>query len=180
MARQLSRRQIVVVVLSSLGIALLLAARAFRSTEPARHVAAEVHDASATPSWELVTHRVRFEPGSTNGWHSHPGGVFVAVVSGAFTLHTGDDDGCTARTYVAGQGFFEHANVVHLGRNEGPQAFEGYVTYVGIPPGAAVFKTENNPGGADCPSLTASTTGIARTELARATFSEPLPIAVED
>jgi quercetin dioxygenase-like cupin family protein len=177
MARQLSRGLIVVVVLSSLGIALLLAARALRSTEPAGHV---VDEASATPSWDLVIHRVRFEPGSTNGWHSHPGGVFVAVLSGAFTLHTGDDDSCTARTYVAGQGFFEHANAVHLGRNEGPQPFEGYVMYVGIPPGAPLFKTESYPGGADCPSLTASTTGIARTELGRATLSEPLPIGVED
>lgn len=49
---------------------------------------------------------------------------------------------------------------------------EKEVTYVGIPLGAALFKTEDNPGGADCPSLTASTTGIARTELARATLSQ--------
>jgi hypothetical protein len=54
MARQLSKALITVVVLASLGLALARGARAPSSTEPARHVAEEVHAASATPSWDLA------------------------------------------------------------------------------------------------------------------------------
>lgn len=82
--------------------------------------------------------------------------------------HTGwgeSRNGQPCLTFVPGQGWAVQGGFVRAGG-------EKEVTYVGIPLGAALFKTEDNPGGADCPSLTASTTGIARTELARATLSQ--------
>ncbi len=130
--------------------------------------------ASAAPQWDLVVQRATFQPGTNSGWHSHPGGAFVAVKSGSVTLYMGNNQSCTARTFKAGEGFFEPANKVLLARNEGSQPVEVYATFVEVPVGEdALVKSESNPGGADCPSVTASTTGIALSQLARATISNP-------
>ena len=56
--------------------------------------------------------------GSTGGWHSHPGPVFVLVKSGVATLYDADGLGCTVRTFAAGSTFIEGTNP-HTLRNEG-------------------------------------------------------------
>jgi quercetin dioxygenase-like cupin family protein/uncharacterized RmlC-like cupin family protein len=121
---------------------------------------------------DLVMLKVKHDPaGGGNTWHSHPL-HFVAVKTGSITVHTGDASGCSSKTYTAGQGFWEAAGTAHV--HEGTPDAEVYVTYAGIPPGAALSKDETAPTGANCPNKLA--TGIARTELARGTIQTPLKI----
>ena len=162
------------------GTAVATPPKGVTRTDLGRSTIAEPITAKATEASDLVMHKVTFEPGATNGWHSHPGPVFVTVKSGSFTLHKGDASGCTAQTFTTGQGFFEPPNAVHLGRNEGSEPFEGLVTYLAVPVGGELFKTEANPGGADCPSVSASATGIARTDLARAAVAEPISVDAKE
>jgi quercetin dioxygenase-like cupin family protein len=61
--------------------------------------------------------------GSTGGWHSHPGPVFVLVKSGVGTLYDAARSGCTVRTFAAGSTFIEGTNP-HTLRNEGTAPLE--------------------------------------------------------
>ena len=49
-----------------------------------------------------VLQHVRFAPGQSTGWHSHPGPNIVLVVGGSLTL---TDEHCSVTTYGDGQGF---------------------------------------------------------------------------
>jgi quercetin dioxygenase-like cupin family protein len=62
---------------------------------------------------DAFTARLRFTPGGTSGWHTHPGPVIVQVASGTLTLRQPTLTGCTSRTVDAGQGFVEDGGRVH-------------------------------------------------------------------
>ena len=49
----------------------------------------------------VLTH-LRFTPGQSTGWHTHPGPQVVLVVGGSLTL---TDEHCNVTTYGDGQGF---------------------------------------------------------------------------
>src|SRR5256885_2591175 len=55
----------------------------------------------------VVSVRIDFRAGNTTGWHSHPGPVFVQVVSGAVTLRHAAHGRCLSEVVRAGHGFFE-------------------------------------------------------------------------
>jgi quercetin dioxygenase-like cupin family protein len=145
-------------------------------TELARSTISKPIAVEASGPTGVVMHHVVWQPGGINGWHTHPGPVFVQVKSGTFTLYTSGDGHCTRTDYPAGQGFVEHPGAVHVGRNESPEPFEVYVTWVGLPAGAPLFKAEPNPTGAGCPTLNPATERISRTELVQATTTEPVTI----
>jgi quercetin dioxygenase-like cupin family protein len=64
---------------------------------------------------------------------------------------------------------------VHYAKNEGSTPAEAYVTFVAVPVGAELRKTEPNPGGANCPSETAGPE-LTRTDLARSKVAGPVSV----
>jgi hypothetical protein len=100
-------------------------------------------------STDVVIQHVIFNPttGST-GWHTHPGPLFVTVVSGALTLYDGDDAACIPHTFTAGQGFVDPGfGHVHIARNESTTVpAELYASYLNVPPGGLFRLDAPNPG----------------------------------
>lgn len=122
---------------------------------------------------DMVVHKVIFDAAGTgNTWHSHPP-LAVIVKTGSVTIHTGDADGCTSKTYSAGQAHIDPGGVTHI--HEGSQDVELAVTYVGVPVGAPVAKDAPAPTGPNCP--TRLNTGLARTALSRSTIQGPTKAA---
>jgi len=77
-------------------------------------------------------------PAST-GWHTHPGPVFITVVTGQLTFYELDDRHCRPRVVSAGEGFVDTGNG-HIGRNElGTPARD---VAVAIAPVNAPFRTD--------------------------------------
>lgn len=63
--------------------------------------------------------RFTLQPGSRFPWHSHAGPVIVNVVSGALVYV--EADGCSAKTYSAGEAFVDPGQGhVHMAYNPGP------------------------------------------------------------
>ena len=67
-----------------------------------------------------------FSPGSSTGWHRHPGVVLVTVASGRIQ-HIDTD--CEREIFHAGESFFEEGDV-HLARNPGTEDAVVYATWV--------------------------------------------------
>jgi quercetin dioxygenase-like cupin family protein len=93
--------------------------------------------------------RMTFGPGSSTGWHSHPGKTMVVIQSGSFTLYRADDPTCTGTTYEAGEGFVERPTSVHIARNEGSTDVVLGVVYFDVPPGASPRIDQPDPGVCD-------------------------------
>jgi len=102
----------------------------------------------ATPGFDLAIQTITFQPGGHSGWHSHPGPVFIQVVSGTMTFYESDDPTCTPVTRTAGQGFLDYGDHAHMARNESATVAQNVVTYF-APPGIALRVDEPNPG--NCP-----------------------------
>jgi quercetin dioxygenase-like cupin family protein len=83
----------------------------------------------------VVSVRIDFRAGDTTGWHSHPGPVFVQVVSGAVTLRHAAHGQCLSQVVRAGHGFFETPGAVHVAENPRPAPAVLYATFV-LPPKA--------------------------------------------
>jgi hypothetical protein len=66
---------------------------------------------------DIVVRRHDYEVGSTTGWHTHPGPVFITVVEGEVTFYEYDDGNCTPRIVRAGEGYVDTGHG-HIGRNE--------------------------------------------------------------
>ena len=73
--------------------------------------------AQAKPGMDMVVRTFDYLPGSTTGWHTHPGPVFINVISGTVTFYELDDPTCTPRVVTAGQGYVDTGHG-HIGRNE--------------------------------------------------------------
>ena len=102
----------------------------------------------AKPTLDLAVQSIVFQPGGQSGWHSHPGPVFIQVVSGTMTFYESDDPACTPIIRTAGQGFLDVGDHAHIARNETRAPAQNVVTYF-APPGAALRIDEPNPG--NCP-----------------------------
>lgn len=94
-----------------------------------------------------VSNQTGAAAGSTSGWHSHPGPVFVLIKSGVATLYDADGHGCTARTFAAGSTFIEGTNP-HTLRNEGAVPLE--ITAVFFVPAGSPRRIESSVP-ANCP-----------------------------
>jgi quercetin dioxygenase-like cupin family protein len=77
-------------------------------------------------SADHVVAGITFPPGSSIGWHKHPGVVLVTVVSGSLQ-HV--DANCERETFHAGEGFVEEGDV-HLARNVGDKNAVVYATWI--------------------------------------------------
>ena len=108
-------------------------------------------EVKARPDLDLAVQQIVFQPGGQSGWHSHPGPVFIQVVSGTMTFYESVDPTCTPIVRSAGQGFAgildagEHA---HIARNETGSTATVVAVYL-APPGAALRNDQPNPG--NCP-----------------------------
>ncbi len=105
-------------------------------------------EVKAQPELDLAVQQIVFQPGGQSGWHSHPGPVFIQVVSGTMTFYESDDPSCTPIVRTAGQGFLDVGEHAHIARNETGAPATNVVTYL-APPGAALRIDQPRPG--NCP-----------------------------
>lgn len=83
-------------------------------------------------------------PGSSSGWHRHPGVTLVTVKSGTLTRYGSN---CGRDTFTAGQSFAEAGPNALVVRNETHDNVVTYVSFI-VPTGAALRIDMPNPG---CP-----------------------------
>ena len=105
-------------------------------------------EVKAHPELDLAVQQIVFQPGGHSGWHSHPGPVFIQVVSGTMTFYESDDPDCTPVVRRAGQGFLDVGEHAHIARNQTGATATNIVTYL-APPGAPLRIDQPNPG--NCP-----------------------------
>lgn len=66
---------------------------------------------------DIVVRTHDYAPGSSTGWHSHPGPVFITVLEGTVTFYERDDPTCTPKVVSKGEGYVDTGRG-HIGRNE--------------------------------------------------------------
>jgi len=88
---------------------------------------------------DVVVRRHDYAIGSTTGWHTHPGPVFITVTQGQLTYYLYDDPSCTPHLVSAGQGIVDDGRG-HMVRNESGQAAQD--VSVIIAPVALAFRGE--------------------------------------
>ncbi len=105
-------------------------------------------EVEAKPNLDVATQIITFQPGGHSGWHSHPGPVFITVMSGTMTFYSSDDPTCSPIVRTAGQGFLDAGEHAHIARNESDAPATNVVTYF-APKGAALRIDQPRPG--NCP-----------------------------
>jgi hypothetical protein len=83
----------------------------------AKHGAIDEFKAQSESSIDLVVRKHDYLPGSSTGWHAHPGPVFITVTQGQLTFYEADDRTCTPHVVTAGHGYVDSGRG-HIGRNE--------------------------------------------------------------
>lgn len=104
-------------------------------------------EAKAKSPIDVVVRRHDYAVGSTTGWHSHPGPVFITVTQGQLTYYEYDDPACAPHVVSAGQGFVDNGRG-HIVRNESGQTAQD-VSVIIAPVGGA-FRGELNAPGPHC------------------------------
>ncbi len=56
---------------------------------------------------DIVVRTHDYAPGSSTGWHSHPGPVFITVLEGQVTFYERDDPTCTPKVVSKGGGYVD-------------------------------------------------------------------------
>jgi hypothetical protein len=102
-------------------------------------------DVKAKPALDVAVQSIVFQPGGQSGWHSHPGPVFISVVSGTMTFYESDDPDCEPIVRNAGEGYLDTGEHAHIARNETAAPATNVVTYF-APPGAALRIDQPDPG----------------------------------
>lgn len=102
--------------------------------------------AHSTQPVDLVVRRHDYLAGSSTGWHTHPGPVFITVTSGTLTYYELDDP-CTGHVVTAGQGFVDTGRG-HLVRNLSGQPAQD-ISVITAPVGGA-FRTNIDPPAGSC------------------------------
>ena len=115
--------------------------------EPNQEWEAEVE---VRPSLDVATQIITFQPGGQSGWHSHPGPVFITVMSGTMTFYEADDPSCQPIVRTAGQGYLDKGESAHIARNESGAPATNVVTYF-APVGAALRIEQPQPK--NCPAF---------------------------
>jgi quercetin dioxygenase-like cupin family protein len=103
--------------------------------------------AKAKSPVDFVVRRHDYAVGSTTGWHSHPGPVFITVTQGELTYYEYDDPTCTGHVVSAGHGFVDNGRG-HIVRNESGQTAQD-VSVIIAPVGGA-FRGELDAPGPYC------------------------------
>jgi hypothetical protein len=105
---------------------------------------------------ETVVFTVTMTPGSTSGWHRHPGAVVVLVKSGTLTTYGLDQPPCTGVDVPTGAAYFEddaaNAKWPHFVRNKSEaETVELVVTAFNVPVAASVRSEAPAPAECDDP-----------------------------
>jgi hypothetical protein len=103
--------------------------------------------AKAKSPIDVVVRRHAYAVGSSTGWHTHPGPVFITVTQGTVTFYERDDPTCTPVVVTAGHGYVDTGHG-HIGRNESGQPAED-VTVI-IAPVGGTFRGELDAPGPHC------------------------------
>jgi hypothetical protein len=103
--------------------------------------------AKAESPMDIVVRRHDYAVGSTTGWHSHPGPVFITVTQGHLTYYHYNDPTCTPHVVSAGQGFVDNGRG-HIVRNESGQPAQD-VSVITAPVGGP-FRSELAAPGPYC------------------------------
>jgi hypothetical protein len=103
--------------------------------------------AKAKSPIDIVVRRHDYAAGSSTGWHTHPGPVFVTVLEGQVTFYEYNDPTCTPHVVSAGQGYVDSGRG-HIGRNETGQPAQD-VSVIIAPVGGA-FRGELAAPGPNC------------------------------
>ncbi len=88
---------------------------------------------------DVVVRRHDYAPGSSTGWHRHPGPVLITVTQGTLTFYEYDDPDCTPHRVSAGQGYVDSGHG-HIGRNETGEPAQDF-SVITAPVGGA-FRSE--------------------------------------
>ena len=99
----------------------------------------------AKPAFDIAVQSIVFQAGGNSGWHTHPGPVFIQVVSGTMTFYESDDPTCTPIVRKAGEAFLDVGDHAHMARNETSGTSQNIVTYF-APPGVTLRHDEPTPG----------------------------------
>jgi Cupin domain len=103
--------------------------------------------AEAKAPTDIVVRQHLYAPGSSTGWHTHPGPVFITVVEGEVTFYERDDPTCTPVVVRAGEGYVDTGQG-HIGRNETGQPAKD-VTVIIAPVGGS-FRGELDAPSPNC------------------------------
>jgi len=114
-----------------LAVATMADAASYKSTGPA----------------DVEVFTIRLRPGGAIRWHSHPGFVSVAVISGTATFYEAEGTSCVRKTYKPGQAVVEAPGLIHTTKNEGKRDLE-YLVYSMHPKGTNLGIPQPRP--ADC------------------------------
>lgn len=66
---------------------------------------------------DVIVRTHDYVPGSSTGWHMHPGPVLITVIEGQVTFYERDDPTCTPKVVSRGEGYVDTGHG-HIGRNE--------------------------------------------------------------
>jgi len=103
--------------------------------------------ARAKAQLDFVVRKHDYNPGSTTGWHTHAGPVFVTVTQGTLTFYEYGDRKCTPHVVSAGEGYVDHGRG-HIARNETDQPAQDISVI--IAPVAGAFRGELDAPGPFC------------------------------
>jgi hypothetical protein len=93
-----------------------------RGTFPPFNVRSDPHGtidgfrAHSIAPMDIIVRRHDYAVGSTTGWHSHPGPIFITVTQGTLTYYERDDPTCSPHEISAGHGFVDDGGG-HVVRN---------------------------------------------------------------
>jgi quercetin dioxygenase-like cupin family protein len=161
------RIRLLVVATAALALAALVAFVAMTKASPASGVTATLIGRGTYPAYHLntdskspidfeaktkqetdvVVQRHDYQPGATTGWHTHPGPVFITVISGTLTFYERDDPTCSPHVVSAGQGYVD-TGMGHIGFNNTDQVASDVT--VAIAPVGAPFRSELDAPGPYC------------------------------
>jgi uncharacterized RmlC-like cupin family protein len=123
---------------------------------------------TTTGESDMLMQTVTVPPGTAlRDWFSSPAGILAIQKSGSLTIFRGNSTACTSVTRSAGEATFVPANEPIFVRNDGTVPSEVISVRLGLPVGAAPRVDAQNPGGANCPSLAATTTPSPSSQLPR-------------
>jgi hypothetical protein len=103
--------------------------------------------AHSTASIDIIVRQHDYAVGSTTGWHSHPGPVFITVTRGVLTYYEYDDPTCAPHVVTAGHGFVDTGSG-HVVRNESGEPAQD-ISVITAPVGGA-FRTNLDAPGPYC------------------------------
>ena len=123
-----------------------------RGTLPSFNVRSDPHGpiadfrAHSTDPIDLIVRKHDYAVGSSTGWHSHPGPIFITVTVGSLTYYESDDP-CTPHVVSAGQSFVDTGDGHNVRNLSGAPAQD--ISVITAPVGG-VFRTNIDPPNVTC------------------------------